>query len=654
MSLIASFGILTAAAIAFLLLSGRYHILLAILPLVGLGLGLLNNKDVQSRLGVQSLTEAARVLVKRAADIAALRNTIAQFSVDILRPAGPYFLGHDRTFKPLFVFERTWQLFTARFLLTTAGLFFFFKFGASDWFWGTWFYSFVALLAAFHFLITRSQSDDYNGMRYWLLATWAGALVMWAFLLWLAIALLKRIDWNGHSCPTIILGCLAALSLAGLSGFAISTARSAIRDRSVAWVNLFVGLSVFPFCVAWGIASLSVAYVRPLLSVTPRDATIDQVRIDELSSRARWARQSGWMRQDKTPLTVAVALSGGGYRAALIHAGVLQALDEKCVPIRYLTTVSGGSIVGAYYALGYTPQQFKEKLKRQRPGLPDEYLAVWNQARSWLGVSTNAETYTDFFSRVFFGSKVLADTDLFPQLLVNATDIERSSNAREVFFKGRSQALPELDRTRLADVVAASAAFPGVFQPRTIVWPAPAGEPALANRRFVDGGVVENLGYTGLVRFLAISERPEASPKVDYLIISDASAEEASGSLPNTVDPWELLSRSQDISYAFQVSLVHELLDGEQPKGLPKPLFVRAQEADIKEALKKDSFSSPATGTVPGSTIANEVTRYSTLAELDESQVEKAFWLGHAIGEMRWRQIDHWRQTFTTEASCQK
>lgn len=97
------------------------------------------------------------------------------------------------------------------------------------------------------------------------------------------------------------------------------------------------------------------------------------------------------------------------------------------------------------------------------------------------------------------------------------------------------------------------------------------------------------------------------------------------------------------------------MLDGESGKGpLPKPLFVRAQEKDIRDALKTNWFSSSATTeNVSGTKIADEVTRYSTLAELDEDQVEKAFWLGHALGEIRWSQIEKWRQTFTSEPSCE-
>ena len=48
-----------------------------------------------------------------------------------------------------------------------------------------------------------------------------------------------------------------------------------------------------------------------------------------------------------------LALSGGGHRAAFFHVGVLARLSELGLlrPVRVLSTVSGGSIVGALYYL---------------------------------------------------------------------------------------------------------------------------------------------------------------------------------------------------------------------------------------------------------------------------------------------------------------
>ena len=66
------------------------------------------------------------------------------------------------------------------------------------------------------------------------------------------------------------------------------------------------------------------------------------------SNPARFANlANGW-----PDVRVGIALSGGGYRAALMHAGVLHALEEMHVHPTHLSTVSGGSIIGAFYAHG--------------------------------------------------------------------------------------------------------------------------------------------------------------------------------------------------------------------------------------------------------------------------------------------------------------
>ena len=50
---------------------------------------------------------------------------------------------------------------------------------------------------------------------------------------------------------------------------------------------------------------------------------------------------------------VGLALSGGGFRASLFHIGVLARLAEMDAlrHVEYLSCVSGGSIIGAYYFL---------------------------------------------------------------------------------------------------------------------------------------------------------------------------------------------------------------------------------------------------------------------------------------------------------------
>lgn len=56
---------------------------------------------------------------------------------------------------------------------------------------------------------------------------------------------------------------------------------------------------------------------------------------------------------------VGIVLSGGGAKG-LYHIGVLQALEEKGVPIDYIAGTSMGSIIGALYAAGYSPAEMRE------------------------------------------------------------------------------------------------------------------------------------------------------------------------------------------------------------------------------------------------------------------------------------------------------
>lgn len=56
--------------------------------------------------------------------------------------------------------------------------------------------------------------------------------------------------------------------------------------------------------------------------------------------------------QDSKPPMIGLALSGGGSRAVAFHLGCLRALDELGIlpKVRVLSTVSGGSVIGALYA----------------------------------------------------------------------------------------------------------------------------------------------------------------------------------------------------------------------------------------------------------------------------------------------------------------
>ena len=62
---------------------------------------------------------------------------------------------------------------------------------------------------------------------------------------------------------------------------------------------------------------------------------------------------------------IGLVLSGGG-AAGLAHIGVLQALEERNIPIDYITGTSAGALVGALYACGYSPNEIANYVKSEK------------------------------------------------------------------------------------------------------------------------------------------------------------------------------------------------------------------------------------------------------------------------------------------------
>src|SRR5687767_13840672 len=114
---------------------------------------------------------------------------------------------------------------------------------------------------------------------------------------------------------------------------------------------------------------------------------------------------------------IALALSGGGYRAAAFHLGLLRTLSDVGLlqDVVILSTVSGGTFVGAAYAVASCAgesfdtffTQFRERLQTQRPVHRAAQLLVseWNRRlpRCTL-VAAHAEAINEqFFHGACFG-----------------------------------------------------------------------------------------------------------------------------------------------------------------------------------------------------------------------------------------------------------
>jgi len=266
---------------------------------------------------------------------------------------------------------------------------------------------------------------------------------------------------------------------------------------------------------------------------------------------------------------IVLALSGGGARAASFHLGVLQALRDTpgrdgrplSEHIALITSVSGGSVLAAYYGLhgdpgldtfdaAYLGREWRVRGPSSPFGIAGALRGGMNgpqQLRAWLAEHV-------------YGDATMGDMRAGPRVILNATDLYNSTPFAftQFFFDGICS---DVRQVRVADAVAASMAVPVAFRPVVMEsyasrcagppgWTArvladrSAGEnvrqtarafqnyrgDTVAGQRFVhlvDGGVADNLGMLslqvlradGLPSPLTVSEATQAR-RVLFLVVN--------------------------------------------------------------------------------------------------------------------------------------
>jgi predicted acylesterase/phospholipase RssA len=337
---------------------------------------------------------------------------------------------------------------------------------------------------------------------------------------------------------TCVLPILWLESINGLSGFK-------------AWLIAFdccLWIALLPFIRGW------VPAVRPLfanwtfrqqvvrsiqyavvawiaISVVNRISRGNPITLD--AARYRTVVESSGLHQ-----SVGLALSGGGYRAAIYHAGVASALEHFALPPTHLSSVSGGSIFAGFYAMGGDPNEFPLLVKQKRFDLlrrvtyADEAIAVLPSfvLRHWpLGSRTQAQArlLNDVFMKnVRIGDLpsggpkwIICATDLFHgwgvgifeegiiiHPLLRASERLPFKNAASESGFDRPILLRETERARSAPVagmMAASGAFPMAFDALRVNR---FGVPLLLS----DGGVSDNTGLALLLDAHLLSTAPSA------------------------------------------------------------------------------------------------------------------------------------------------
>lgn len=303
---------------------------------------------------------------------------------------------------------------------------------------------------------------------------------------------------------------------------------------------------------------------------------------------------------DSLPDTlVIVTASGGGTRATALALSVLKGLDAVKLPnghtlaeeIDVLSTVSGGSVAGGYFALtGPTGLKILETQFVRRDGIAALLLDGANPlglARLATPGTERIDLLIDYLDRQLFDHAIyqtLLDRKARPYLILNAADMVEGLPFS--FTQRKFDLLcSDLTRFSLATAVAASAAFPVALSPVTLknyqpcealkghIWPPQwvasnlddAGDPSVwydnpqraslaraeyayalgarapADRQklyvhLLDGGIADNLGLFEPLRMLATADTDPSflnrinSGAIRKLILVTINARSAKGS----------------------------------------------------------------------------------------------------------------------------
>lgn len=275
--------------------------------------------------------------------------------------------------------------------------------------------------------------------------------------------------------------------------------------------------------------------------------------------------------EDRVFRKIALSLSGGGYRAAAFHLGALKTLNKLGLldDVKFLSTVSGGSIVGAAYISsiidGVLFNDFEEKFITflNKTHVINEAFGRLKKSEMVNDVRTRpsliraaADVYDE--SNILKGkrfSDLKALDDRFDEIIINSTEFRSGGSFR--FVSSIKNAIASgskeyrvvqtvVDDVRIADAVAASSCFPAGFEPirfpADFKWPtgtnlakirALLGPDFETEMPLMDGGIFDNQGIDSIEN---IFERK--APDIGLFIISDTSARKSEGmELP--VAPYE-------------------------------------------------------------------------------------------------------------------
>jgi NTE family protein len=390
------------------------------------------------------------------------------------------------------------------------------------------------------------------------------------------------------------------------------------------------------------------AALLPLLAGCATYASIDNRPLSPAAAAApAYAMDRPVEDGRRDDITLALAFSGGGARAAALAYGVLLELRDTRIgangerrlldEVDAISAVSGGSFTAAYFGLhgDATFRDFEAGfLRRDLTG--DVMQRILNPLR-WFTSEGRSEAAAALYDTTIFKGATFADLQrrAGPLIVINASDLE--GGTRFAFLQEQFDLLcSDLRHYPIADAVAASSAVPVLFEPMVLenhagctppVLPSAAADaPQLQQvieglksyadkrqRRYIhlaDGGLTDNLGLRafqetidlagGLRAFLRKIDR---GPNGHVVIVSvDASGNAAAGlglglRAPSVLQAIDVMSDVQLHRYnAATLEQMHDSLQGwadevSTPQRRVLPWLVTVALRDVADPAERARLS---------------------------------------------------------------
>jgi NTE family protein len=403
---------------------------------------------------------------------------------------------------------------------------------------------------------------------------------------------------------------------------------------------------------------------------------IDNQPLSTAKSEDGYSLDQGAARRGTGNISLILAFSGGGTRAAALAYGVMEEMRDTVViidgeprrlidEIDIISSVSGGSFTSAYYGLygDLLFEDFKEVfLTQDVQGILIK--AVLNPAQ-WFSDTGRTEIAVQYYEDHVFHDATFNDLKEAdgPLILINATDL--GYGVRFTFVQQYFNLLcSDIGSFPVSRAVTASSAVPMLFNPVVLEnyreckgsepdWLAAAEETAADDQQliqvvkglnsyskenrhyahFVDGGITDNLGLRAIYEIVEVAGGPEAfmhkvggRPPKHLAIISVNASTDPNPKMDeskNSPSLDEIVNSVTDVQLHRYNAATLELMsytvnrwasELSTPKKKVTPYFIQLGFRDFEEPKKRNFFN-----------------RIPTSFSLSDEQIERLIAAGHIL-----------------------